>query len=290
LTFLREMSNFDLVLVVSPDNGIDLWDVQSGSILRSYQLSVGGKGKLCHIDENHIIVCTKDKPVLQIVSWRTGRVNLKCPVLDIMGPMASSKDGAYFAAGCASGKVYIWSLASGELIAYWDAHYKPVSALRFTNDGSFLLSGGEDGLLAVWQLSDVVSRTSMSGQTPCYCEWAQHSLPITDIYIGTTGSAVSARIWSASLDRTVKLWDLGSKALVFSFAFPSFINCVLVTPCERHLFAGAGDGNIYQVDLQVQIYTCMFVCMHMFSRRLTRPQLSRHFWVIDRCFSSAIPC
>ena len=39
--------------------------------------------------------------------------------------------------------------SSGILIKSWDAHYKKVVVLRFSDDDSFLFSGGEDALIHV---------------------------------------------------------------------------------------------------------------------------------------------
>lgn len=40
--------------------------------------------------------------------------------------------------------------SNGQLLRQWSPHYKAVSALAFTEDGSFLCSGGEDAMIHVW--------------------------------------------------------------------------------------------------------------------------------------------
>lgn len=69
-------------------------------------------------------------------------------------------DGAYLAAGGASGTIYVWELGSGRLLRTWPAHYKAVSVLCFTEGGGLLLSGSEDTLVAAWQLGDILDVAS----------------------------------------------------------------------------------------------------------------------------------
>jgi hypothetical protein len=46
-------------------------------------------------------------------------------------------------------------VTTGEQLRAWDAHFKKVTALRFTDDDSFLVSGGEDAVINVWLLAQV---------------------------------------------------------------------------------------------------------------------------------------
>ncbi|PVF99873.1 hypothetical protein CPB86DRAFT_265225 [Serendipita vermifera] len=73
-----------------------------------------------------------------------------------------------------------------------------------------------------------------------------HTLPITSLHIGI-GPVTSARIFSSSLDGTVKIWAVDSHTrsdspdltfcLLASFSFPSPISELVVDPLERYLFA-----------------------------------------------------
>lgn len=44
-------------------------------------------------------------------------------------------------------------IATGNLLRTFDAHYKRVSVLRFVNDDTALVSGGDDAGVNVWLLS-----------------------------------------------------------------------------------------------------------------------------------------
>ena len=38
----------------------------------------------------------------------------------------------------------MWELSTGELIGSFEAHYKKVNVIRITDDGSLILTAGED--------------------------------------------------------------------------------------------------------------------------------------------------
>jgi pre-rRNA-processing protein IPI3 len=47
-----------------------------------------------------------------------------------MGVVASSPDGAFFAAGSLTGAAYLWEVSTGKLVRTWPAHFKAVSRNR----------------------------------------------------------------------------------------------------------------------------------------------------------------
>lgn len=53
--------------------------------------------------------------------------------------------------------IEVCQVASGIMFNVWDAHYRSVNVLRFTECGSALLSGSEDSAVSVWSLSRSVS-------------------------------------------------------------------------------------------------------------------------------------
>ncbi len=71
--------------------------------------------------------------------------------------IAVSHDGLYCVGGSASGRLFLWETSGGELLRTWDAHYKAISAVCFTGDGTFIVSGGEDALVCVWDTAQIVA-------------------------------------------------------------------------------------------------------------------------------------
>ena len=103
----------------------------------------------------------------------------------------------------------------------WDAHYRQINVLRFTQDGAALLAGSEDSGVSVWSTARYVLHlvsTDTSAETVFrllddalqnelptpYCNFTDHTLPVTDIVCGV-GSFPSCRVLTASIDHTVKV-------------------------------------------------------------------------------------
>uniref|UniRef100_A0A671NIX8 WD repeat-containing protein 18 n=1 Tax=Sinocyclocheilus anshuiensis TaxID=1608454 RepID=A0A671NIX8_9TELE len=138
------------------------------------------------------------------------------------------------------------AMSTGNLLAILSRHYQDVSCIRFTDDSSHFVSGGKDNLALIWNLSSVVQLDSSRTPEPCHI-LSRHSLPITDIHCGLMGP--QARVATASLDQTVKVWEVSSGEMLLSVLFDVAIMSVTFDPCEYFLFCGGSDGNIFQVSL-----------------------------------------
>jgi len=168
--------------------------------------------------------------------------------------VAVSHDGLYCAAGAPSGKLYLWQVATGRMLKAWDGHYKGVTALSWTTDAMFLLSGGEDALFSLWSLGSLFGcseEENSTGQSTIQPEhtWNEHALPITSIFCGVGG--ISGRIVTTSKDQTCKMWDIPSRRMVASLKFPSCLTTITMDILEQRLFVGSIDGRIYCVDLSM---------------------------------------
>ena len=111
------------------------------------------------------------------------------------------------------------------------------------------------------KLCSIVDYASESDIPTPLITLSDHTLPITDIQVGF-GPITTARIFSASMDSTVKVWTMSpiagqsgpSGALIATFAFPSPIQHLAVDPSERHFFAGSRqeNGGVYHVQMYQQ--------------------------------------
>jgi len=69
---------------------------------------------------------------------------------DVVTALAISPDGSLVAVGLAGGEVQLYERKTGHLLRELDGHPGGVNALDFSSDGSFLASGGGDGIVVVW--------------------------------------------------------------------------------------------------------------------------------------------
>ncbi|BGP35256.1 Pre-rRNA-processing protein ipi3 [Rhodotorula toruloides] len=154
-----------------------------------------------------------------------------------LSTIALSRDGVYMAGGTPDGRILLWEVSSGTLLVTVDAHYRSISALAFSDDGAALVSGSEDAGVSVWSVGRLLNASPMNPPTP-YATLSDHTLPVTDVCVGL-GSFPRCRVMSASLDSTVKIWDISTSpaTLLSTFSFPHPITHIAFDSLERYFFA-----------------------------------------------------
>lgn len=151
------------------------------------------------------------------------------------------------AAGSKSGKLYIWEISSGNLLCVKDAHYQEISVIKFSQCGTFVFTGGLDSRVMVWRTLDLVS--SESGAAKPYASFTDHSLAITDVKISESALMSDLRLYTASKDGTLRVYDIMTKTLLMTFVFSMPLECIARDPAGRALYAGLNDGTIRQVQM-----------------------------------------
>ncbi|GAA6041942.1 hypothetical protein JCM8097_000235 [Rhodosporidiobolus ruineniae] len=154
-----------------------------------------------------------------------------------LSTMVVSRDGVYMAGGTPDGRLFLWEVSTGSLLVTVDAHYRAVSVLAFSDDGAALVSGSEDATVSVWSIGRLLNSTPMNPPTP-FATLSDHTLPITDLCVGV-GAFPKCRVMTASLDSSVKIWDISTSPplLLSTFAFPTPVSHVAWDPLERFFFA-----------------------------------------------------
>ncbi|XP_064187493.1 WD repeat-containing protein 18 [Anguilla rostrata] len=238
-------------VIVCADSAEQLWncavfELHSGTNLLSYRGGNTSARSLTVLNGEYILGGQLGKNFINV--WEIQRKDqlqqkIVCP--GIVTCLAASPNGLFLLAGIAEA-VYVWEVSTGNLLAILSRHYQDLTCLRFTDDSSHFISGGKDNLALVWNLTSVVQLDSSRIPEPRHI-WSQHSLPITDIHCGLMGP--QARVATASLDQTVKLWEISSGEMLLSVLFDVSIMSVTLDPCEYSLFCGGNDGSIFQVSL-----------------------------------------
>uniref|UniRef100_A0A8C6V1Z0 WD repeat-containing protein 18 n=1 Tax=Neogobius melanostomus TaxID=47308 RepID=A0A8C6V1Z0_9GOBI len=224
-----------LEVVVSSDSSSQLWnctvfDLHSGSSLLSYRGGNSSARTLTVLNGEYLLSAQLGKNFINV--WEIQR---KDP----------QQQKIVFAEA-----IYLWEVSTGKLMAVLTRHYQDVTCLKFTDDSSHFISGGRDNLALVWSLSSVIQLDSNHVAEPRHV-LSRHSLPITDLHCGLMGP--QARVATASLDQTVKVWELSSGEMLLSILFDVAIMSVTLDPAEYFLFCGGTDGNIFQVSLCSQM-------------------------------------
>ncbi len=194
----------------------------------------------------------------------------KCKLPEYMtGKLIASPCGNFIVGGGKSGTCYCWSTMSAtststttttnngesddddngsELISKWIAHYRSIQSIIFSDCGSFIITGGDDGIANVWNLMDVVSSSSSSSSLSKSIHpiqtWSEHHLPITSMH-----ALPSSRVVSTSKDKQVIIMEIFNGRTIAKIQMNSSITNVIADEMGFRLYLGSIDGTIYCIDL-----------------------------------------
>jgi WD40 repeat protein/serine/threonine protein kinase len=91
------------------------------------------------------------------------------------------------------GRVRLWDLETGELLATLEGHTEPIFGLVFSPDGSRLFSASQDKTVKIWDVASCQEALSLRGHT--------------DTVRGLSLSPDGHRLATAGADGDVRLWD-----------------------------------------------------------------------------------
>jgi len=225
-----------------------LCDPRSGSLIRTLKDCRACDNGTC-ASEHFVATAERDRSFVYVWSWGKEQPQYRCQAAERLTCVACTSDGAHCFAGAASGKLYLWQVASGRLLLAWDAHFKAATALSLCSD-NFLISAGEDAQILAWNVAQLLQAAAEHiAPPPAMRSWTAHTLPISALSVAECGA--HSLIASASLDQTVRLWRLSDSVrdCIFCVDFPSPLRCLAVHPLHASLYAGGTDGRIYPMPL-----------------------------------------
>ncbi|XP_020030714.1 WD repeat-containing protein 18 isoform X2 [Castor canadensis] len=223
-----------------------VWELHSGANLLTYRGGQAGPRGLALLNDEYLLAAQLGKNYIS--AWELQRKDQLQQKIMCPGPvtcLTTAPNGLYVLAGIAE-SIYLWEVSTGNLLVILSRHYQDVSCLKFTGDSSHFISGGKDCLVLAWSLCSVLQMDPSRILAPRHV-WSRHTLPITDLHCGFGGPL--ARVATASLDQTVKLWEISSGELLLSVLFDVGIMAVTMDLAEHHMFCGGSDGSVFQVDL-----------------------------------------
>jgi WD40 repeat protein len=205
----RRPSNSIYPVVFSPDGqqiatsgrdfAVHVWSAESGQPLctlvghtdKIYMLAFSADGQYLASSSNDSTVRIWHLPSRRLLHTLVDYVDA------FMTPTFST-DGAVLAAGGGQ-PIFLWDVASGQLIRTLRGHVREIECLAFSPDDRLLVSGGHDGSIRVWD--------ARSGE---HLRTLQAHSQIVRALAFAPGCGDGYLLASGGADRSVRLWDVGS--------------------------------------------------------------------------------
>jgi len=133
--------------------------------------------------------------------------------------------------GAGDGSIVLYDVAKDEEIRRMVGHTRRLNALRFSRDGTLLVSGSRDNTVRVWDVQLGIERQNFSG----------HSGAVHTVDFSTDKN----RIVSSSFDRTARIWEISTGKLVNTLE--CLANSPAVSrwsPSSEWIATGIGDHEI----------------------------------------------
>lgn len=186
-----------LAVARKPDLSVEIWDVRSGQITGTMELSSGWLQGLTSVswspDGTRLVCCCGNRHAW---IWRTSDSQ---PLATLRGHVEAINAVAWnpvaetLATASWDNTIRIWDATTGATNAVLEGHTAPVLAIDWSPDGSRLVSASRDGTLRIWDpitKRETLKLEAHSGGVWCV-DWSPDGM----------------RIASSGADQTVRIWD-----------------------------------------------------------------------------------
>mmetsp|Transcript_1648 Transcript_1648/g.3607 ORF Transcript_1648/g.3607 Transcript_1648/m.3607 type:complete len:578 (-) Transcript_1648:73-1806(-) len=230
----------------SDGQGILATDLRTGALVSTFEDVAAQPAAYGQIGEgsSYIYAVQSAKAIWQAWAWGDKKPTYRASLPEKTTAMAFSPEATLCFAGSVAGTIMVWQMGTGCLLRSWPAHFREVTQLLVSSDGSFLVSASADANVHVYNIADIFVHSTPKP----FQSWSGHSLPVTALAL-LPGRGLQQIVASASLDRSLRLWDLGSGQALSTRSLSSPINSIAAGPTGSDILCACKNGELRIVDI-----------------------------------------
>jgi WD40 repeat protein/uncharacterized caspase-like protein len=258
-------------VVIGSSDTLQLWDVATGKLLRSFSSSTGhsslhrSPGSFAAFSPDGQIVMSGGYGAIKLWDPATGRElrSIAPKNLGTGNVIAFSPDGRFAAYGgtvtlrnptAEKEIITLWNLETGQQVRTFEGHSYPVTSVAFSPDGRLILSGSGK------PKSGAEQTKAASGETMKLWDVATgkevRGFPVEGEGVDAVAFSPDGRLaLSGGRDQTMRLWDLATGTELRSFPgitgrtrFVSKITSVAFSPDGRFALSGNSYDKLMGAD------------------------------------------
>jgi len=228
---------------------ISFYDITNGVLLKNIKNSMCCPNGYGFVQGELIFAAQNNKQLIHVYDTNKEQCIKKIVCPGKITCLTVSPDGNYCIVALVD-KIYIWQIATGNLINILCKHYQTINCIKFTTNGTYFVSCGDDNLVLIWNFASALQpldslNPENTNDKPVHT-LSHHSLPVKDVYIGITNTR--CHMVTVSLDQTCNIIDLCSGQLLSSIVLDNGCSSVAMDALEQQIFVGTVNGKIYFIN------------------------------------------
>ncbi|KAG1838017.1 WD40-repeat-containing domain protein [Suillus subalutaceus] len=246
------------IITCSTDGSLRLWGLESGTQIGEdwqdegdnagvWSMALSPNGETIASGHDNGEVRLWNIETRRVITRWTGRSN-------VVWSLCWSADGNQVLSGSRDGTVRIWDVKSGKTVLTIKTGHKWMNAaVIYPPDATKIATGGDDkDGVKIWDAkTGKLFKTLISGQIFDTTTWEEIVVleGHTDWVNATSLSGNGHILASASVDKTVCLWNLDTNRQVVPLEHEDVVRCVALSLDGKVLVTVCPNGNVYTWDI-----------------------------------------